>query len=161
MQNRVDKEIGMEAGNGTMFDRVRRHISRITALPGLGTGRSGPEEPTDAAQLTQLIFDLTNDVRSHHGLPELRSHPALAAAARAHSSDMCRRRFFDHANPDGEDHSVRIKRSDRSFVGASGENIFMIDSATDLITTEKDAIAIAQKILCAFRTPVNTNIGRA
>ena len=52
----------------------------------------------------------------------LTPHAALTCAARVHSKDMADRNFFDHTNPDGQNHSDRIHAAGLD-AGYTGENI--------------------------------------
>lgn len=51
----------------------------------------------------------TNAQRAQHGCTALRVDPLLRAAARAHSADMHRRRYFAHDSPDGRTPGDRNK----------------------------------------------------
>jgi uncharacterized protein YkwD len=64
------------------------------AVAGAGACASAAARP--AATLC-----LINTVRRSHGLVALRRDPKLARAARGHSRDMVRRRYFAHSTPDG------------------------------------------------------------
>ena len=82
-----------------------------------------------ADELDQRLFELTNARRTAAGLPPLEPDAALSAAARGHSEDMLRRRFFDHVNPDRETPQDRVKRdADQPAIGV-GENIWMWSGA--------------------------------
>lgn len=79
--------------------------------------------PTD--NLNQRLFELTNARRTAAGLQPLVPDAALSAAARGHSEDMLRRRFFDHVNPDRETPQDRVKRNADQPAPGVGENIWM------------------------------------
>lgn len=76
-------------------------------------------------EIEQRFFDLTNEQRRRGRLPLLVEAEALSMAARRHSQDMLRRRFFGHRNPDGQDHADRIKAALRKTTTASAENLWM------------------------------------
>jgi uncharacterized protein YkwD len=89
-----------------------RLLPILLAVLALGTAvlPAGASAATGAGR-TGLVLDLLNRERAAHGLPQLRADPRLARAARAHSADMVRRHYFDHASPEGE-HSVgRVRRT--------------------------------------------------
>ncbi len=67
------------------------------------------------------MLTLVNDERAKAGCGALRTESSLQAAAQAHATDMVRRTFFDHVNPDGESPSDRARRA--GFDGGAGENI--------------------------------------
>jgi len=52
---------------------------------------------------------LLNRVRSRHGLPPLRLNARLSRAARAHSRDMVRRRYFAHDSLNGTSPFSRMR----------------------------------------------------
>ncbi len=70
---------------------------------------------------TQTIA-LANISRIAEGLAPLTCDPRLAAAARAHSADMCARHFFAHDTPDGITLRMRLVAAGVRFWSA-GENI--------------------------------------
>ncbi|HMJ02318.1 MAG TPA: CAP domain-containing protein [Conexibacter sp.] len=69
---------------------------------------------------------LLNRVRARHGLPPLRMNPKLSRAARKHSRDMVRRRYFAHDSLDGRSPFERMRATRYVPRGASwvlGENL--------------------------------------
>ena len=74
--------------------------------------------------LEQRLFDLTNKQRLLRRKRPLLEAPALSLAARRHSEDMLRRRFFSHVNPDRKTHSDRINAVLNWQVPASAENLW-------------------------------------
>ena len=80
---------------------------------------------SSAFPLEQRFFDLTNLQRTRRRLRPLAADAALSDAARRHSEDMLRRRFFAHINPDRQTPADRIAAAVRRPVGASAENIWM------------------------------------
>lgn len=75
--------------------------------------------------IEQRFFDLTNEQRRRGRLPLLVEAEALSIAARRHSEDMLRRRFFGHRNPDRQDHADRINAVLRWTAPATAENLWM------------------------------------
>lgn len=53
----------------------------------------------------------------------------MSVAARRHSDDMLRRRFFAHKNPDRKNHSDRLRAVLKFSPKASAENIWMRSGA--------------------------------
>jgi uncharacterized protein YkwD len=98
-----------------------------------------PAEPTPSAEETYLL-ELVNRARADPkaeyarlGITDdppmptvvaqpLAFHPRLIRAARGHAKDMHDRKFFGHANPEGESPFQRMLRAGYRFLGA-GENI--------------------------------------
>ncbi|MCG8358154.1 MAG: CAP domain-containing protein [Kiloniellales bacterium] len=75
----------------------------------------------DPAMVERMIGRL-NHHRSLHGLPALRAHPKLSAAAQAHAEAMRDEACFAHTCPNGPDLSERLRRAGYRFRVAS-ENI--------------------------------------
>lgn len=76
------------------------------ALPGAAAAAC-PAGATDGAAVVCEV----NAARAGAGLAPLRFRPSLAAAARAHADDMVARRFFAHADPDGDGPAQRARRA--------------------------------------------------
>lgn len=88
----------------------------VAALAGFAAAARPAHASLNAHVLAQL-----NVTRRSHGLAPLRPSPRLAAAARAHSSEMVGAGYFSHDSFDG---SVFWKRIRRYFgAGAVGENL--------------------------------------
>lgn len=75
----------------------------------------------NAAQVSDAIFCLTNQIRASYSLPALRRDTRLDTAAALHSLDMGVRLFFDHVNPDGLDPTARARA--QGYTTGVGENI--------------------------------------
>lgn len=75
--------------------------------------------------IEQRFFDLTNEQRRRGRLPPLIEAEALSLAARRHSQDMLRRRFFGHVNPDRKTHADRINAVLQWTSGETAENLWM------------------------------------
>lgn len=72
----------------------------------LRPGRS----PISRVKVATAVLCLVNVERTKRGLKRLKASPNLASAARGHSADMLRRRFFDHAGPGGPSFQLRLAR---------------------------------------------------
>lgn len=68
------------------------------------------------------VMQLLNTMRRRLGMRTLGLDKAATRVARAHSRDMCRRRFFAHRNLDGKQPWDRLKAGGVKF-RAAGENI--------------------------------------
>jgi uncharacterized protein YkwD len=79
--------------------------------------------------IEQHCFDLTNLQRRRGRLRALAADAPLSAAARRHSDDMLRRRFFGHINPDGQTPRDRVAVAAGRRVIASAENLWMRSGA--------------------------------
>jgi uncharacterized protein YkwD len=68
-------------------------------------------EPTseNGDQIAAAILCLLNQERESRGLKPVEDEGRLLKAARRHSSDMVRRRYFDHASPEGDTMVDRAK----------------------------------------------------
>ena len=111
-----------------------------------GLRRSGPEEPEHRHVLEQEILVRTNGRRTEAGCAKLVWDPSLAEAAYRHSLDMCRRRFFDHMNPDGHDPMRRAQMAGIRYM-LIGENLIMFDTAHDLIRSSADRPTLAEDLV--------------
>jgi uncharacterized protein YkwD len=76
-------------------------------------------------EIEQRVFDLTNVARHRGRQRPLVEAPALSLAARRHSEDMLRRRFFNHVNPDRKTHVDRIDAILKWKSGETAENLWM------------------------------------
>jgi uncharacterized protein YkwD len=83
---------------------------------------AAPPMSQRGASPEQGVLSLLNQERARRGLAPLRLDPQLAAVARAHSKDMCRRGYFDHRSPDGRSPWDRLKAAGIQF-RAAAENI--------------------------------------
>ena len=64
---------------------------------------------TSRDERTRATLCLINSVRRAHGLSTLRLNPRLSSAARGHSRDMVRRRYFAHYTPEGLSPAHRVR----------------------------------------------------
>jgi uncharacterized protein YkwD len=64
---------------------------------------------TSRASVSRAMLCLINAERRGHGLRALRLDPRLSKAARDHSRDMVRRRYFAHTSPDGLSPADRVR----------------------------------------------------
>ena len=92
-------------------------LASIALVAPAGAAAAGCEDagivPTDSnldgAKAATLC--LLNEQRAARGLRPLRSSRQLAEAARAHSANMVRQRFFDHVCPQGSTVTSRIRQT--------------------------------------------------
>ncbi|GJM24964.1 MAG: hypothetical protein DHS20C16_13790 [Phycisphaerae bacterium] len=101
-----------------------------TGGAGAGDADSGAGDIHSAAEA--LVLELVNEERakgadcgsagSFEPAGPLTANGVLAEIARAHSSDMAERNFFDHTNPDGDGPGERIEASTYEW-STWGENI--------------------------------------
>jgi uncharacterized protein YkwD len=83
-------------------------------LPPAGGGSTNTQE--------RQVLDLTNAARRQNGCGPLSLADSLVKAAERHASDMVRRHYMDHTDPDGKSAFDRMEAS--GFHGsAMGENI--------------------------------------
>jgi uncharacterized protein YkwD len=72
--------------------------------------------------LERQVVRLLNQERRHRGLAPLTLDPVAAKVARAHSQDMCQRRYFSHESLGGSQPWDRLRRGGARFKEAA-ENI--------------------------------------
>ena len=120
-----------ESGGGVVTE------SRSPAAPGASPGTAQPTPLTvyEPVSLEAEVFALTNAERTGRGCPALRLDPNLAAAARAHSTEMARTGVLGHPGPDGIDVGERLRRAGYDIGGGWAENIaYGQATAADVVT---------------------------
>jgi hypothetical protein len=85
-----------------------------------GAERNAPTS-ANAAQVSDAIFCLTNQVRASYGLTAFRRDARLDASAVQHSQDMAARDYFAHVTPEGLTPSDRAAA--QGYLAGAGENI--------------------------------------
>ncbi|WP_433211305.1 CAP domain-containing protein [Dactylosporangium sp. CS-047395] len=89
---------------------------------------------TTPSDLETQVVTLTNNYRTANGCGALRIDTRLVAAARAHSTDMVTKNFFDHTGSNGSNFVQREVAAGYT-TGASAENIaWGYRSAQDVVT---------------------------
>ena len=97
------------------------------------------------------MLDYTNQIREQQGCGPLRLDSALVKAAGKQASDMVRRHYMDHTNPDGQDPGDRMAAA--GYRGSSwGENIAAgYDSAQKVVAAWMQSDGHRKNILnCRF-----------
>ena len=80
------------------------------------------DEITLDADAEAQLLEMVNGERRQRGLSILQAHAPIREVARKHSSDMYRRGYFSHVNPDREDPFDRIRAGSVDYEFA-GENL--------------------------------------
>jgi uncharacterized protein YkwD len=114
-----------------------------TPEPPPSGGGTSPQE--------RQVLEYTNQVRQQNGCGPLRLNSALVEAAGRQASDMVRRHYMDHTNPDGEGPAERM--ADAGYHGSSwGENIAAgYDSAQRVVAAWMQSDGHRKNILnCRF-----------
>jgi uncharacterized protein YkwD len=78
--------------------------------------------PTNLRELERDTIRAINRIRVEQGMLVLGESTVLTEIARAHSEDMARRRYFDHASPDGRTAKQRVTARGLTY-STVGENI--------------------------------------
>ncbi|WP_432980787.1 CAP domain-containing protein [Dactylosporangium sp. CA-233914] len=86
------------------------------------TPATTPVDTSKYAAIENEVVTLTNNYRLANGCGALRVDSRLVAAARAHSTDMVTRNYFDHTGSDGSSFVQREAAAGYT-TGASAENI--------------------------------------
>ncbi|TDW79734.1 uncharacterized protein YkwD [Kribbella pratensis] len=116
-----------------------------TPEPPAGGGGTNTQE--------RQVLEYTNQIREQQGCGPLRLDSALVEAAGKHASDMVRRHYLDHTNPDGQDPGDRMAAA--GYRGSSwGENIAAgYDSAQKVVAAWMQSDGHRKNILnCRFTT---------
>jgi uncharacterized protein YkwD len=114
-----------------------------TSQPPAGGGGTNAQE--------REVLNYTNAIREQQGCGPLRLDSALVEAAGRHASDMVRRHYLDHTNPDGQDPGDRMAAA--GYRGSGwGENIAAgYDSAQKVVAAWMKSEGHRQNILnCRF-----------
>ncbi|TDO36437.1 uncharacterized protein YkwD [Kribbella sp. VKM Ac-2527] len=94
----------------------------VTSKP---TPSDPPQPPSGGGGTNEQereVLELSNAARQHEGCGPLRLDDSLVEAAGRHASDMVRRHYLDHTNPDGQGPGDRMAAA--GFQGSGwGENI--------------------------------------
>src|ERR1700675_317987 len=86
-------------------------VSAVALGAGAGPAGANGQRPTRVmGALEQDVLANVNLLRRQHGLAALRLSSKLAAAARAHSSEMAKRGYFSHDSASGASFDKRISR---------------------------------------------------
>ena len=86
-------------------------VSAVALGAGAGPAGANGQRPTRVmGALEQDVLANVNLLRRQHGLSALRLSSKLAAAARAHSSEMAKRGYFSHDSASGASFDKRISR---------------------------------------------------
>ncbi|QIR41927.1 CAP domain-containing protein (plasmid) [Tolypothrix sp. PCC 7910] len=81
---------------------------------------------TETIDLLKRVWDLTNNERRQHQLPDLTFNWELAWAAMKHSANMANQDFFDH-----RDLENRVRSE--GYQGSVGENIYAGGSTAEAV----------------------------
>ncbi|MDW3215440.1 MAG: CAP domain-containing protein [Ilumatobacteraceae bacterium] len=68
-------------------------------------------DQTSVERAVDAVIELVNDERARRGLPVMRPHELVTAAAMAHAADMADRRAMVHVGADGSDTGERLDRA--------------------------------------------------
>lgn len=123
------------------------------------TTESRPSDPTTEPPVSgggtnaqeREVLNYTNAIREQQGCGPLRLDSALVEAAGRHASDMVRRHYMDHTNPDGQDPGDRMAAA--GYRGSGwGENIAAgYDSAQKVVAAWMQSEGHRKNILnCRF-----------
>jgi uncharacterized protein YkwD len=107
---------------GAVFVLWPRDSGRAADPCGAVDAKPSVTGPQAAAQTTLCLL---NRERAQRGLAPLRENGLLSAASLEHSQDMVRRRYFEHATPDGRSVGDRLRAAGyaRGRSASAGENI--------------------------------------
>ncbi len=119
-----------------------RRLLLLTLLLSACRAPAAPDLPT----LNQEILRLTNQLRREQGLAALESLPVLTRVSQQHSTDMARRDFFEHTNPDGQSPFDRLQ--------VQAPNLLAVTSAENIALHSLDGLdapAMAAELLRLWR----------
>lgn len=96
-----------------------------------------PREDINVTLTEEILVRELNEYRNSDHLNRLDLDARLAIIARHHSYDMATRGYFNHTNPDGQNHADRLKKSGYKCFD-SAENIHWTGWKTGNRTTEEE-----------------------
>ena len=88
----------------------------------------------DLFMMEKKLFDLINSERRTRNLNQFKLDTKIQKAARTHSMDMVKRRYYDHLNPDKENVGTRLKAAKTQWTMAA-ENIASNKNMEDPVET--------------------------
>lgn len=91
-------------------------------VAGLPSAVYADDDPSQLSPDGERAALLINQLRSNAGLPSLRVHPQLTAAANLHIQDMTASDVWGHYGSDGSSVHIRIARTGYTTNGWNGEN---------------------------------------
>lgn len=137
---------------------TRSTAPTATPSPSRAADPESPPQPVDPT-LSQdpliaaedEVLELTNLERERRGCDPLRPNDQLHEAARAHSTDMAERNYFDHVSPEGSGPAERA--TDAGYDAWAAENIAMgYPTAEDVVAGWMNSKGHRENILnCDFR----------
>lgn len=95
------------------------HVDRAATATSPARRVDVPDAPPSQFE---AVVTLANRERASRGLAPVAWHPAVAAAAQAHSADMAEHRRMSHTGSDGSDAGDRLRRAGFDWT-SWGENI--------------------------------------
>jgi uncharacterized protein YkwD len=88
-----------------------------------GAARACPHEEAERCRAEREVSQRINAVRERHHLPPLRDRVDLAEVALAHATDMARRGYRSHVDPDGRNPLERVQGAGIDGFALLAENI--------------------------------------
>jgi uncharacterized protein YkwD len=107
-----------------------------TARAASCSGTDVPVAGTTIAAGRAALACLIDQSRAEHGLPPLRYDDRLARAARAHTDDMVRRRYFAHVTPSGTGVTTRLRAAGFPMNGAWWAGEVLVAASGSLSTPQ-------------------------
>lgn len=124
---------------------IRYYVLFLVILISLSASAAPAEQKTqvhtrkltpkrDLFMMEKRLFDLINSERRSRNLNQFKLDAKIQKAARMHSKDMVKRRYFDHINPDKENVGTRLKSAKIQWTMAA-ENIASNKNMEDPVET--------------------------
>ncbi len=132
---------GMSEPNGEFIDAGplgdAASASGVDAASAVDASVASPDaftSPGCGTAVEQAQLALTNAARAEDGDAPLRCDVLMTTVARAHSQDMCDRRYFSHTSLDGRSPFERMRAAGVMF-STAGENIAQGQRTADAVHT--------------------------
>ena len=116
----------------------------VLTLPASAAACAGdtaiPGEAQTRQEAAEAVLCVVNAERAAHGLRPVRRSRMLARAARAHSVDMVRRKYFSHISPSGEGLWKRIARTGYLHHANGAEMAEALAFGADALATPRELV---------------------
>ncbi len=124
-----------------------------------GTATTATAAVTPATTLESQVVAATNTARTKAGCKKLTTSPALTKAARGHSSDQAKHRYFSHTGRNGSTFTARVKAA--GYAPAVGENIaWGYADTTGVMTGWMNSPGHRKNILNCKATKIGVGVAR-
>ena len=110
IQTEKPQETVINTVTSTIKNPTNNPITKTITNTVTDTANSLTPKPLDTNAVAHDIHNMINEQRKANGLQPLSWNPSLAQAGLNHSTDMAKRNYFDHNDPEGHDFLYRYSQ---------------------------------------------------